>query len=238
MSFLSGTLWSRLVEIVDCQSCQHRKAGKSLFSCLGCTDIEKLEAHRSERRFFPGQVLFLQNDEPFGVYCLQSGLVKLEAFSPDGGAQLLRLARPGEPLGYRAYLGGHGQKYRATALTTVQVCAIPAHYLTELTQEVPEFSRSLIQKLTSDLEHAEERWLGLMQKNSEQRVAEILLEFHHAAEGWPSRKDMAHLVDIAPETFTRILSRFEKRGWLFRTRKELELLKFQELENLLENEAG
>ena len=218
---------------MDCRTCQNRLAGKSLFSCLDGLQVKALECHRSERRFFPGQVLFHQDDEPFGIYCLGAGLVKLEAYSPEGDAQLLRLARPGEPLGYRAYLSGGPQKYRATALTTVTVCVIPTSYLQELTVQAPEFSQSLIRKLTTDLEHAESRWLGLMQKNSEQRVAEVLLEFHHAGEGWPPRKDMAHLVDIAPETFTRILARFEKRGWVFRTRKKLELLQPVQLEKLL-----
>lgn len=218
---------------MDCRTCQNRKAGKSLFSCLDCGQVEDLESHRSERRFFSGQVLFHQDDEPFGIYCLGSGLVKLEAYSPEGDSQLLRLARPGEPLGYRAYLSGGGQKYRATALTTVTACVIPASYLNELTAQTPEFSHSLIKKLSTDLEHAESRWLGLMQKNSEQRVAEVLLEFHRAGEGWPPRKDMAHLVDIAPETFTRILARFEKNGWVYRTRKKLELLKPVQLQELL-----
>ena len=218
---------------MDCRTCQNRRAGKGLFSCLDHKQVEDLENHRSERRFLPGQVLFHQDDEPFGIYCLGAGLVKLEAYSPEGDAQLLRLARPGEPLGYRAYLNGSGQKYRATALTTVTACVIPASHLNELTAQAPEFSHSLIKKLSADLEHAESRWLGLMQKNSEQRVAEVLLEFHRAGEGWPPRKDMAHLVDIAPETFTRILARFEKNGWVYRTRKKLELLKPIELQELL-----
>lgn len=206
--------------------------GKSLFSCLDYVQAGALEKHRSERNFLRGQMLFDQEDEPFGIYCLAGGLVKLEAYSPEGQAQLLRLAGPGEPLGYRAFLSRSTQKYRATALTNVHVCVLPASYLSEMCREVPEFSRGLIEKLSRDLQQAEARWLGLMQKNSEQRVAEILLEFHRAGEGWPPRKDMAHLVDITPETFTRILTRFETLGWLSRTRKKLELLQFEELEKL------
>lgn len=180
-------------------------------------------------------MLFHQDDEPFGIYCLSSGLVKLESYSPEGDAQLLRLARPGEPLGYRAFVSQSRQKYRATALTGVSVCVLPGVYLQELSKDVAEFSQGLIKKLSHDLEHAEERWLGLMQKNSEQRVADILLEFHRAGEGWPPRKDMAQLVDIAPETFTRVLARFESEGWLYRTRKKLELLHPEELEQLAQH---
>jgi CRP-like cAMP-binding protein len=180
-----------------------------------------------------GQVLFDQADRAAGIYCLQSGLVKLESYSSDGGAQLLRLARPGEPLGYRAILSDGSQRYRATTLTKAEVCFIPAAHLIELKNDVPEFSQSLIRKLSQDLEKAEERWLGLMQKDSEQRVAEILLEFHEVGEGWPSRKDMAQLVDIVPETFTRILARFEKRGWLHRTRTNLRLMEVGEMRDLL-----
>ena len=45
---------------------------------------------------------------------------------------------------------------------------------------------------------------------------------------------MAQLVDIVPETFTRILARFEKRGWLKRTRTELSLLSVEALLELLQ----
>ena len=218
---------------MNCQSCLHRRQGKGLFSCLSCDAIDRVDENRIGRNFKAGQTLFLEGDEPFGIYCLQSGLVKLEAFSPDGGAQLLRLARPGEPLGYRAHLSRAPQQYRATALTNVHVCAIPEKFLQELRQEEASFSQSLIQKLAQDLQQAEHRWLGLLQKTSEQRVADILLEFYRAEEGWPSRKDMAQLVDMAPETFTRVLARFEKREWVFRTRTKLKLLQPQQLEKLL-----
>lgn len=217
---------------MDCRSCSHRKAGKSLFSCLSCQDIEELETHRSDRTFYAGQVLFHQDDPYFGIYCLRSGLVKLESFSEEGGAQLLRLARPGEPLGYLAYVSKGVQRYRATAVTNVSTCVLSGSYLENLQKDVPAFSQSLITKLSQDLQQAEHRWLGLMQKNSEQRVADILIEFQEADVGWPPRKDMAHLVDIAPETFTRILTRFEKRGWLRKTRKKIELLQPERLEKL------
>lgn len=218
---------------MDCLSCSHRKAGKSLFSCLGDGDVARIDDNRMSRTFEAGQTLFLQGDQPTGIYCLKGGLVKLESFSRNGGAQLLRLARPGEPLGYRAHLSQDEHKYRATALTKVRVCALPESFLQELRADVPAFSQALIGKLAKDLQQAEERWLGLMQKNSEQRVAEILLEFHRADEGWPSRKDMAHLVDMAPETFTRILARFESRDWVFRTRRKLKILQTTQLEKLL-----
>ena len=219
---------------MDCRNCGHRQAGKGLFSCLSCTDLDRLEEQRVPRRFAAGQLLFDQDDRTTGIYCLQSGLVKLESYSADGQAQLLRLARPGEPLGYRAFLSDGRQRYRCSALTTVEVCFIPYAYLSELKTDVPEFSQSLIKKLSEDLATAEERWLGLMQKDSEQRVAELLLEFHDVGEGWPSRKDMAQLVDIVPETFTRILARFEKRGWLKRTRTDLNLTRVDALLSLLE----
>ena len=219
---------------MDCRSCEQRQAGKSLFSCLSCADLERLEEQRVPRPFTAGQVLFHQGDRTAGIYCLQSGLVKLESYSAEGQAQLLRLARPGEPLGYRAFLSDGRQRYRSSALTKVEVCFIPHTYLSELKNGVPEFSQSLIKKLAEDLAAAEERWLGLMQKDSEQRVAELLLEFHQVGEGWPSRKDMAQLVDIVPETFTRILARFEKRGWLKRTRTELSLLSVEALLELLQ----
>lgn len=220
----------------NCQNCRHRQEKKSLFSCLPGDCFEELEQHRSTRHFARSMVLFSPDDKPFGVYCLRQGLVKLEAYSSDGKSQLLRLARPGEPLGYRAFLNSRNQKYKATALTDLKVCFFPQAYLVKILSEVPEFAQSLLKRLSDDLELAEERWLGLTQKDAKQRVGELLLEFHQLAEPWPSRQDIALLADIKPETLSRILKDFERRDWLSRTRSSLKLLRPESIRSLVDGD--
>ena len=217
----------------NCESCQHRLQKKSLFSCLPGSCFEELEQHRSTRLFAQGKILFSPDDKPFGVYCLRRGLVKLEASCSQGKSQLLRLARPGEPLGYRSFLNSKTQKYRATALTDLRVCFFPQAYLVRILSEVPEFAQSLLKRLSDDLEFAEERWLGLMQKDAKQRVADLLLEFHELDQ-WPSRKDIALLADITPETLSRVLRDFERQAWLSRTRTKLKLLQPASIRSLAE----
>lgn len=220
---------------MSCHDCQHRKSGKSLFSCLEDPALDRLGEYQTSRSYAREETLFHEGEEAFGIYCLKRGLVKLETFSENGGVQLLRLARPGDPIGYRAFLGAHPHRYRATAATSVSVCVFQGHILRETIATQPDFANALISKLTRDLEYSEARWLGLLQKNSEQRVAEILLELEEDEGGWPPRKEMAHLVDITPETFSRVLTQFHNRGWISRSRRDLKIL---EREMLKEFVAG
>ena len=98
----------------------------------------------------------------------------------------------------------------------------------------PDFANALIAKLTHDLEFSEARWLGLLQKSSEQRVAEILLELDGDDGGWPPRKEMAHLVDITPETFSRVLTQFHNKEWIWRSRRDLKVLEPEALREFSE----
>lgn len=216
---------------MSCENCHHRLSGQSLFSCLSSPALQSLDQYRITRKHLAGQTIFQEGDECYGIYCLKSGLVTLEASALDGGVQLLRWAKPGEPLGYRAYLTGQSHKYRATALTPVTVCALPADTLRRLTREDPALAEAIIQKLAKDLETSESRWLGLRQKTSTQRVATLLLELAQASENWPSRKEMARMVDMTAETLTRILSKFHESGWIRKDRRSLSVLKPQELES-------
>ena len=107
---------------MSCHDCHHRKSGKSLFSCLADPALDRLGEYQTSRSYARDETIFHEGEEPFGIYCLKRGLVKLETFSESGSVQLLRLARPGDPIGYRAFLGGHEHRYRATAATSVGVC--------------------------------------------------------------------------------------------------------------------
>ena len=117
-------------------------------------------------------------------------------------------------------------------MTPIQACFLQGKLLKDMAREDTEFAQALIQKLSQDLDFAESRWLGLLQKSSEQRVAEILLEIEEADENWPPRKEMAQMIDITPETFARVLSAFHKKGWVRRDRKTINLLDREALREL------
>lgn len=59
----------------------------------------------AQARFLePGATLYLQGDECKGIYCVQTGLVGVRRVDAGGPSALLRLAHPGDILGYSALL--------------------------------------------------------------------------------------------------------------------------------------
>lgn len=84
----------------SCQNCN--MFDNSIFSILSDTQVIDLNAHKYCTVFRKGQVLFAENAMPVGLFCIHSGKVKLSTQGIDGKEQIMRLAKSGEIIGYRA----------------------------------------------------------------------------------------------------------------------------------------
>ncbi len=117
-------------------------------------------------------------------------------------------------------------------MTECRFCYLPGSVLTPLTDQDARLSGNVITRLARDLKRSESRWFEAMHKPARARVADLLLELDRLPSDLkcqPSRQEMAQLCGITPETFTRVLSDFHKRGWLERTRKTITLVDHRSL---------
>ena len=87
----------------SCETCAVRNAG--FFCQLPPASLKDFNAVRSTATFPGGAVLFLERQDPRGVFVLCAGEVKLSVSSSAGKTLILRIARPGEILGLMAVLG-------------------------------------------------------------------------------------------------------------------------------------
>jgi hypothetical protein len=69
----------------------------------GCT-VSTLTRSFTRRELDTGSVLYHQGVSSDGVYCGSCGLMAIRSFGLDRASSLLRLAYPGELIGYRAFL--------------------------------------------------------------------------------------------------------------------------------------
>ena len=91
-------------EIPHCETCQARLP--SVFNELGAADLEKLSLHKGCNFHKAGQILFQEGGYPAGLYCINRGKVKLYKTGQDGKEQVVRLAKDGDVVGYRALISG------------------------------------------------------------------------------------------------------------------------------------
>lgn len=220
---------------VSCSGCKSRLDGRGLFARISEEGLRVLDDCTSARTYTAGQVLFSEGDTPVGLHCLHSGLVKLFKTSADGKSGFLRLARPGYPLGYRAFFIDGVYGCSAVALKDSEICFLPKAAILSLTESEPSLGKALLKTLADDLAGAEKNWLEMAQRPVLNRVCRLLLELE-SLDKWPARGEMAVMLSITPEVFARTLSELQKNGYLTRNRRKMKLLDRDALRALAEGE--
>ncbi|MBX3041591.1 MAG: Crp/Fnr family transcriptional regulator [Bdellovibrionaceae bacterium] len=206
----------------DCDVCPTR-AQNPVCSVDGA--LSRVQDVRTTSRYSAGQVIFYAGNDPLGLFTVQTGLVKLEALSPEGDAHTLRLMGPGCILGYRALFAS--EPYRATAIAVEdsQLCFIPKTEMLKVFEEFPAVAMNLAKQLSVDLRRAEEKWVQQIDHQAPSRIAEALLFLtdHFSTQSW-TRREIAEWAGTTPETVMRTLSTYEKQGLIALDGKSIRIL--------------
>lgn len=221
---------------VNCSRCESRLEGRGLFCRVSDEGLKLLDARTSARVYSGGQTLFNEGDVPEGLHCLHKGLVKLCKTSKDGKHGFLRLAKPGYPLGYRAFFLSGVYNCTAVALKESEICFLPSTLIGRLAETEPSLSNSLMKTLADDLTRAEKSWLETTQWSVLRRVSQLLLELE-GLESWPPRREMALMLSMTPEVFARTLSSLQDKGYLKRNRRQIKLIDRDLLRKIADGES-
>lgn len=187
----------------------------SLLNCCNYSELNNLSANKSSCMYKKGQVIFNEGSKPFGLHCVHSGKIKVAKMGSDGKEQIIRLAKPGDVIGYRAMLSDSQYSASAVALDDAIVCFIPKSQFLGLINENMDFSSGLLKLLSKALGEAEDRITQMAYKPVRERLAEalLLLQNTYQEQGNAdkftiaiSRDDLASIVGTAKETTIRLLS--------------------------------
>ncbi len=210
----------KIKEIDKCQNCPSK--GKGIFCDLDNPELDDLSQHKVTNTYKKGQTLFVQGNHPFGLYCINSGNIKVTKTGADGKETIVRVAQGGDVLGHRSLFTSQFYTATATALEETKVCFIDKKYILKLIEEKPSVSLHVINKLSRDMGAAENKLTSLHQKNVRERLAELLLlikETHgeECDEGIKlniklTREEMATMIGTANETLIRFMSEFKDEG--------------------------
>jgi len=181
-----------------------------------------LSEHKSTLAHNKGQVLFLEGTQPMGLFCISEGKVKIYKTDDSGREQIVRLAKDGDFLGYRALLSGENYNSSATILENAKVCFIPKSSFTDLISKDQDFQNKLMQAVCHDLGVMEQKMADMANKTVRQRLATtlLMLKNSYGIDGDQkteidialTREDLAKIVGTATETLIRLLSDFKKDG--------------------------
>lgn len=222
----------------SCTECSHKIAGDSLFCCLSLEQLTELSDKIKRLTFKKGQVIFNEGNQPYGLYCLKKGKVKISKLGDEGKEQIVRLARDASLVGYRSILNGTSYFATATAIDETEVCYIPKSMIFQLIKENPNFSLTMIGLLSDDLKRAENKITNMAQKHVRERIAEAILLLKECygvksdnvtIDSNLTRRDIANIAGTTTETSIRILSELNKDKIIELNGKNIKILSFDKL---------
>jgi len=217
---------------IPCTLCPGKE--HSLFSDLPREDLDTLSQHKTCIRYKKGQTLFYEGTRPMGLFCINSGKVKVYKISSEGKEQILKLAKPGDFLGYRALISEEFYNSSATVIEEGAMCYIPKSDFLEILQKNLAFFRGMAKRVASELGMMEQKLVTIAQKSVRERLAAtlIMLKETYGMEGDESdlidialsREDLANIIGTATETVIRLLSDFKTQKLISLQGKKIKVL--------------
>lgn len=205
-----------------CQSCA--KSSNNLFSDLPDAALSILDNSKMTRKFKKGEPLFHAGDDPKGIYCVNSGTIKLETEGPQGNGHILRVVQGGGMIGYRSLFAN--EAYHATAVGVEEgtACYIPRSSFLQVIEKFPDLSLKLLNHISKELGSAENRLIKMTDQSASERIAESLLFLRENfdAQNW-TRKEIAEWAGTTPETVMRTLAQFEVDGLIAQVGRKIEI---------------
>lgn len=222
--------------LVDCSSCKARCS--SVFSGLGESEIELLKENKGCTVFKKGQVVFNQGGMPHGVFVIYSGKVKLFQLAENGREQIVRMAKAGDIIGYRALLSAENYTATAVPIEESSICYIPKKLFWNLMNADQDLSLQMMKLLSSDLRRAEHSITNIAQKPVKERLAEAIL-FMKETYGLEAdnmtlsvvmtREDIANFVGTATETAIRLLADLKHDNVIEFVGKKIKIVNYKQL---------
>jgi len=167
--------------------------------------------------FKKNEVIYCEEETPKDLMCLLKGKVKIYKSGVGGRNQIIRMIRPVQNFGYRAFFAREAYVTAATAFEPATVCFIPMEIIERHIISNPQLAMYFIKELSVDLGIADERVVNLTQKHIRGRLAEslvFLLENYGLDEDgatisiYLSREDLASLSNMTTSNAIRTLSNF------------------------------
>ena len=209
-----------LKEKLHCEACPSRASG--VFCDLVHPLLGEMDTAKTNNNYKSHQVIFYEGNQPYGVYCVSAGKIKIFKSDVEGHQQIVRLAGPGDILGYRALLAGEPYEATAETIEKAHICFFDKKTFFHILETHPATTFHVMSKLATDLGSSEKQTMNITHKNIRERLAELLLIFQRKygkknKEGVLldinlTREEMAELIGTTQESVIRTISDFKEEG--------------------------
>ena len=164
-----------------------------------------------------GQIIYAEQEEPENLWVLLKGKVKMYKSGVGDRVQILRLYRPVQYFGYRAYFARENYVSSCAAFETSILGCLSMKIVEELLRRNNDLAMFFIHELSRNLGGSDTKIVNLTQKHIRGRLAEalLLLADNYGLEDddatlkiYMSREDLANLSNMTTSNAIRTLTTF------------------------------
>lgn len=212
-----------------------------IWRILSENEHELLRENARFMNYKKNEVIYLEKDTPKDLICLLKGKVKIYKEGVGGRSQIIRMIKPVQYFGYRAYFANEPYVTSASAFESSQVCLISMKIVEQFLRNNGNLAMFFIQLLSVDLGITDERVVNLTQKHIRGRLAEslIFLKENYGLEKdgatiniYLSREDLANLSNMTTSNAIRTLSIFENEHILSLDGRKIKIIDEEKLHKI------
>jgi len=202
----------------NCLSCPVRE--EHLFCNLPVPAVQRLNEIKSTAVYPKSAMLFIEGQQPRGVFVLCAGKAKLSTSSAEGKTIITKISEAGDVLGLNATISNRPYEVTAEMIEPGQANFITRDALLHFLREYGEVAVRVAEQLSRNYYTAYEeiRTLGLTTSPSE-KFAKLLLGWcDSGGNGEPlqvkltlTHEEIAEMIGTSRETVSRLFSEFKKR---------------------------
>lgn len=187
------------------------------------------------------EVIYSEKDAPEFLWCLVKGKVKKTKEGIGGRQQIIRLIRPVQYFGYRAFFAGEPYVSSASAFEQSTIGTLPMSLVEQFIEQNNAVARFFIKELATNLGSSDTKIVNLTQKHIRGRLAEaliVLLENYGYEEDqstlriYMSREDLANLSNMTTSNAIRTLSAFVTEKLITVDGRRIRILNEPQLHNI------
>jgi len=205
----------------DCLTCSARHI--SPFCNLPSAVCFELRSIEERKEYVGGETLFVEGDEPRGMFILCKGRVKICIGTSDGNSTVLRVADPGAVFGLKACISGSAYQVTATAIWPSKAVFISCSKLLSFLNGHPQAWLAVGRQLCQYCDTASRRIRTLaLPRSALAKLAHLLMEWSRTTDGefrrqvllapvW-TQEEIGRAIGVSRKTVSRLLTQLRRDG--------------------------
>lgn len=191
------------------------------------------------KKFKKGEIIFNEDSPSTGLYFLISGIVKIYSLDDCGKEIILRLAGPGDILGYHFIFNSNVNQNSAKVISNSDFHYVEKKTLLGLNRSDNLIFDYIIGKIGQELLVYQDKSIDLVRKNVRERLASFFcyMAKHHSEVTNDkvkitvqlSREEIASMIGTANETAIRFISEFKEIGLIEEIDRSFKILEMDKM---------